>query len=117
MDLFYIPKGRKNSCSGGRTPALDPELAAEPAGLGPSTCQADTECVLVKVSCCSCRSGGQFAAVHKSQKEAFNRDLEKRCSTEEFRTCVDENLCDDIQQARCENSTCMTIVTKKSTSN
>ena len=105
------------SCSGGRTPAPDPEFTASDPELGPMSCQADTDCVLVKIDCCSCKSGGEFAAVHKSQKEAFNKDLEKRCSTEEFRTCLDENLCNDIQQARCENSTCMAIVTKKSTSN
>ena len=98
------------SCSGGHTPA--PELAPAPAPeLGPMSCQSDTDCVLVKADCCSCGSGGGSIAVHKSQKEAFNRDLEKRCSTEKFRICLDENLCGVIYKAKCEDSKCV-VVTK-----
>ena len=97
------------SCSGGPAPELEP--APDP-GLGPMSCQMDTDCVLVKADCCSCRSGGQSVAVHKSQKEAFNRGLEKRCSIEEFRTCEDKNLCDVTYKAKCEVSICV-VVTKK----
>lgn len=94
------------SCSGGRTPSPEP-APDDPAG--PMSCQADTDCVLVKEDCCSCRSGGKLGAVHKSQEEAFKRNLEKRCSTEEFRTCLDENVCDVTPQAKCEDSMCITI--------
>lgn len=103
------------SCNGGHTPVPepipDPELATPNPELGPMSCQEDADCVLVKDNCCSCKSGGGFSAVHKLQQAAFEKDLEKRCSNEQFRTCVDENLCNVIYKPKCENSICITKTT------
>ena len=73
-------------------------------------CQADEDCVLVSANCCSCNSGGKSISVHKSQKETYNRDLKKYCSTLEFNLCATVYLCDDIHKARCEDSKCITVV-------
>lgn len=95
-----------SSCTGEGFPGkekLPPKVDSVP-------CQADTDCVLVKVNCCSCNSGGKSVAVHKSQKEAYERDLEEYCSTLENIQCLTVYNCDISYKARCEDSKCVTLV-------
>ena len=78
--------------------------------VDPVSCQADTDCVLVSANCCSCNNGGKSIAIHKSQKESYNRDLEKYCSARENTMCLTVYNCGITYSARCEDSKCITLV-------
>ena len=74
------------------------------------SCQADTDCVLVSANCCSCNSGGKSIAVHKSQKETYDRDLKKYCAASASNICATVYNCEITYKAKCENSKCITLI-------
>ena len=97
------------SCSGGRTPSPEPEQMAPDPATGPMSCQRIKIVFLLKRIAVPVGVVENLVLFTKSQEEAFKRNLEKRCSTEGFRTCLDENVCDVTPQAKCEDSMCITI--------
>ena len=54
---------------------------ARKTGAAVSTdCKKDSDCVVVADECCSCSEGGKQHAVHKNEREAYEKDRKKRCA-------------------------------------
>ena len=68
-------------------------------------CTVDSDCVLVEKSCCGCKSGGEYKAIHKTAEESYNELLQKRCSASS--PCPSNWYGCDHFEARCENSRCV----------
>lgn len=99
------------NCSGGFSPGQGKQLPPDGKKYSSVPCQKDTDCVLVKANCCHCSNGGKSIAVHKSQQEAYNRDIENYCSSIRGNNiCLTVYNCDISYRPRCENSICITVV-------
>ena len=73
-------------------------------------CQTDSDCVLVDKDCCGCVSGGDSIAIHKSQENIYNKDLQSRCAAavDSSKACATWDRCAEFQ-AQCRNSKCISI--------
>ena len=75
-----------------------------------TTCQKDSDCVLVDKDCCGCSAGGESIAINKSQETVYNKDLDSRCSGD-LRVCPAWFRCREFQ-AKCHKSRCTVIKNK-----
>ena len=73
-----------------------------------TTCQKDSDCVLVDKDCCGCSAGGESIAINKSQEIVYNKDLDSRCSGDSMRVCPAWFRCREFQ-AKCHKSKCIVI--------
>ena len=72
------------------------------------SCVQDKDCVLVRKDCCACNSGGEYIAIHESQKDAYKSQLKERCATPI--RCLAWYRCDEWEdKARCINSKCSVV--------
>ena len=71
------------------------------------SCQADSDCVLVEESCCGCKSGGEYKAIHKSAEETYNQRFKERCSAPNIICNMSFRLGCEAFKAKCENSHCV----------
>ena len=67
-------------------------------------CTRDSDCVLVRLGCCGCGSGGVSTAVHKSQKAEHLKRLNRRCPFPQI--CSMIYRCHEVKAARCSNGVC-----------
>ena len=70
-------------------------------------CTADSDCVLVEKSCCGCKSGGEYKAIHKTAEESYNELLQERCSASDIMCKMSLRLGCEEFKAKCENQRCV----------
>ena len=70
-------------------------------------CTRDSDCVLVRGTCCGCAMGGESVAVHRSLKAAHLKILNARCNdpTGAY-ACPARLRCHEFTAARCSNGSC-----------
>lgn len=73
-----------------------------------TSCIQDKDCILVLKGCCPCNSGGEYIAIHKSQKTAYKNQLKERCIAPT--RCLAWYRCDEWEdKARCIHSKCSVV--------
>ena len=80
----------------------------ETSSAAPAPCEKDADCVLVSSSCCGCSAGGDSIAVHKSQVDNYNNNLQQICSPNIGRLCPQWYRCNDFE-ARCQSQSCTAL--------
>ena len=73
-----------------------------------TSCNKDSDCVLVSEGCCSCRQSGSSIAINKSQEDRYNSQLKKICLRNRDRNCTLGYRCNEFE-AKCRNRRCVTI--------
>ena len=80
-----------------------------PEALGTTSvaCGKDSDCVLVDTGCCGCNENGKSVAIHRSEREAYNKNLGNKCLNNNT-ACFKAVRCHKLK-AQCQNSKCVAV--------
>ena len=73
----------------------------------PSQCRKDADCALVADDCCGCTAGGKQRAIPLKNRDAYQRDLRKRCEGTLCAEVISDDPSCKAASAKCEEGRCV----------